>query len=493
MAFFKRGKKATRTKKRGRSQIKGSGRAAVWSWVLVGVFVCIVVGVGLLKWSRSLTGQAALLSLGSEKMYAEVQNAVGQALTHQLPGFNAGAMDPTEAGHEADYDWPADHLVPGAAAYCRVVSVSGDRPWWQLQQEIAAAVEAVGGQVLWSERLLPARLPASRTKPDDQKDLLRLDVGVPGHPTHTLVLHRQGRIPSVVWGQGTGQSAWAQLTAQQNQPTIALVIDDWGNNRNGPAQQLNAIRVPLTLSVLPGLPYSRHFALQGTDLVLPQTRAGRRGRPDSDQALGRRLRQDVGCFVDVSLRAGKARLQARRREIMLHLPMEPQSYPETDPGANALMTGMDGPAVAALLDKALTALPMVTGVNNHMGSAATADPATMATLMGELKKRDLFFLDSLTTSRSVGCAEARKAQVPTLKNRLFLDYDNTNSERIEANLKRLVQAARATGFAVGLCHPHPATAQVLARELPRLQDAGIRFVTVSEMMALQALHTADNP
>lgn len=48
-----------------------------------------------------------------------------------------------------------------------------------------------------------------------------------------------------------------------------------------------------------------------------------------------------------------------------------------------------------------------------------------------------------------------------------------------------MQAARRTGFALGIGHPHPATADVLAREVPRLAAEGVRFVTVSEYLALK--------
>jgi hypothetical protein len=79
---------------------------------------------------------------------------------------------------------------------------------------------------------------------------------------------------------------------------------------------------------------------------------------------------------------------------------------------------------------------------------------------------------------------ARQQGIPALKNRLFLDYDNEDEQKITAKLNRLVQAARSTGYAVGIGHPHPATARVLAREIPRLVAEGVVFVTVSEMHAL---------
>ena len=105
--------------------------------------------------------------------------------------------------------------------------------------------------------------------------------------------------------------------------------------------------------------------------------------------------------------------------------------------------------------------------------------------MRVLKERGLFFLDSLTSSGSVAYDEALDAGIPALRNRYFLDYTNEDAQKILANLNRLEESARGRGFVVGIGHPHRLTAEILAREVPRMKKAGVRFVTVSELMALQ--------
>jgi polysaccharide deacetylase 2 family uncharacterized protein YibQ len=121
-----------------------------------------------------------------------------------------------------------------------------------------------------------------------------------------------------------------------------------------------------------------------------------------------------------------------------------------------------------------------------MGSAATADAPTMAALMQELRRRGLFFVDSQTSDRSVAYAEAARAGIPVLRNRIFLDHDEPEPAVMLQRLSTLVDVARARGFAVGIGHPHALTARILATEIPRLQAEGIRFLTVSELLALQA-------
>ncbi len=165
--------------------------------------------------------------------------------------------------------------------------------------------------------------------------------------------------------------------------------------------------------------------------------------------------------------------------------MESVRYPEVDPGPDAVLVGMDRDEIAAVVDKSLAALPNVRGVNNHQGSRATADQATMDDLMAVLAERDLFFFDSLTTSSSVAYQTAVAAGVPAVRNRIFLDDDHENPEAIRQRLRTLVRSARATGAAIAIGHPHPATLAVLQQELPRLAADGVRFVTLSELLALR--------
>ena len=464
-------------------------------WLIGAAVVVVVAGVGLLKWARTGSGQATLLSLGSDKMYSDVQTTVEEALAEALPGFTSGPVDATgdpATGRPEDHDWPAPQFGPGAAVRCRAVPVSGDITWWDLQGRVAESAESHGARVLWAERLFPVRrLPEDQTRPNEEKDMLRVDVGVPGRPTHTLVLYRAGRRPDVRWGDGPRSTAWSRLAADDG-PVVALIIDDWGYSKSEAALAILSLPAPVTMAILPGLPYSRHFALQGTDLLLPPGRVRDNrpttGKPDSS----RRQRLDLGCFVEVGMGSRERKIPARRREILLHLPMEPQGFPDPDPGPGAVMVGMSQEAIGARIDEALAALPMVTGVNNHMGSAATSDRQTMVALMKALRGRDLLFIDSLTTAKSVAYAEAEKAGLPTAKNRIFLDFDNKNQATIKANLDVLVRSARSSGFALGIGHPHRATAEVLAREIPRLLKEGVRFVTVSEMLALRDLARATN-
>ena len=135
---------------------------------------------------------------------------------------------------------------------------------------------------------------------------------------------------------------------------VALVIDDLGRSLED-LDRLAALGVPLTYAVLP-------FETRTPEVVAALRRDG--------------------------------------REILLHLPMEPANG--ADPGPGALTRAMGRRELVRATRAALAAVPGAVGVNNHMGSRLTADRGSMRMVMDELRQRDLLFLDSKTTSFSVG-------------------------------------------------------------------------------------------
>ncbi len=171
------------------------------------------------------------------------------------------------------------------------------------------------------------------------------------------------------------------------------------------------------------------------------------------------------------------RAAARGRDILLHLPMQPED-PGRDPGPGALLVHMTAAQIQQVLDQDLAGLTGVVGVNNHMGSRFSRDSAAMATLLAMLKERHLFFLDSLTTPASVGAREAERLGLPALQRDVFLD--NEPDERaIGRQLALLAERARQHGMAVGIAHPRPATLAALASFQP---PPGVELVPVHQLL-----------
>jgi len=176
-----------------------------------------------------------------------------------------------------------------------------------------------------------------------------------------------------------------------------------------------------------------------------------------------------------------ATLRQERAEILCHLPMEPENDRLHDPGPGALRLGMSDGELRELTTAALQAVPGAAGVNNHMGSGVSADPRSMRSILGVLAARNLFFLDSRTSAKSVGYRIASSLGIPAAERQIFLD-DDESPEAVEAQFARLLTLARSRGAAIAIGHPHPATLEVLAREVPKAREAGFQFVPVSYLL-----------
>ena len=115
-----------------------------------------------------------------------------------------------------------------------------------------------------------------------------------------------------------------------------------------------------------------------------------------------------------------------------------------------------------------------------MGSYFTERYDKMTLVLSELKKRNLFYIDSRTTSRTVAFELAKKMGVPVAKKSVFLDND-LSLKAIKVQMERLLGIARYSGTAVGIGHPHKETLRVLNEYLDQLKS-DFRVVPVSELV-----------
>jgi polysaccharide deacetylase 2 family uncharacterized protein YibQ len=165
-------------------------------------------------------------------------------------------------------------------------------------------------------------------------------------------------------------------------------------------------------------------------------------------------------------------------EVLCHLPMEPVDYPRQSPGKNAVMTTMTDAQIAETTREDIAAVPHAAGVNNHMGSRATSDPRVMRAVLTSLPK-GMFFIDSMTTSKSVGQQLAREMRIPTAARQVFLD-DVQQEDAVRKQLAQLMADSAQRGIAIGIGHMYPVTVRVLNEAAPELRAKGFRFVRASE-------------
>lgn len=208
---------------------------------------------------------------------------------------------------------------------------------------------------------------------------------------------------------------------------------------------------------------------------------------------------DIGYSADAGLRAinlpaqitlaviphtphGKALAEAAHqagRELMLHAPMSNLSG--MDLGEGALTLQQSEEEFLQVLTAALADIPHIKGVNNHTGSELTAALQPMQWVMQELKSRNLYFVDSMTTRDSVAGTTAAQFLVPSLRRHIFLDNVQT-AEAIDVEFRRAIALAQQQGYAVAIGHPYPETLAYLEIALPLLAESQVETVSVSAML-----------
>jgi len=262
------------------------------------------------------------------------------------------------------------------------------------------------------------------------------EVYAPPHPSTEVA---SASPPTVDIDHDGVQPLWMQnalaFTVPKGAPMIAIVIDDMGVDRKRSKHMWQDVPAPLTLS----------FMTYADDL------------PDQTQAAHK-----------------------QGHELMLHMSMEPSST-SIDAGPNVLMTAMDSSEIRSLANWGMDRFEGFVGVNNHMGSRFTEDERGMRVVLEEINKRGLLFLDSRTSSHTVGPKLARKLGVPALERNVFLDNDNV-PEKVQKQLGEVERLARKYGHAIAIGHPRDATIEVLKSWIPQARERGFAIVPVSVLM-----------
>ena len=222
---------------------------------------------------------------------------------------------------------------------------------------------------------------------------------------------------------------------------VAFVLDDWGYNRRN-IELLLQIDRPLTISILPNLPYSNYVA----------------------KAVSKK---------------------SKVYDIILHLPLE--SKTNITPEESTIRSSMGDDEILSVLQGNIESIPGIIGVSNHQGSKATEDERVMSLIFRELKKRELFFLDSITTPNSVCPRLSKDLRLKYTARDVFIDItDETDLEHFESYIKKqireLASIALTEGSAIGIGHNKKVVLEVLKEVIPEMEKQGIQVVPLKTLV-----------
>lgn len=217
---------------------------------------------------------------------------------------------------------------------------------------------------------------------------------------------------------------------------VAIIVDDMGNSLQT-IEDLCSIDLPLTIAILPYSPWAVETA-------------------------------------NVAHNHGL--------EVILHLPLESlNDYESNEETEGLIHSNMSEEEILAILKENLQQVPFITGVNNHMGSKITAERELMMPILETLKEENLYFIDSVTTGKSVAYQLARQLRIPTAERHVFLDNDPSEGS-ILRSLFQLFRLAQRRGMAVGICHPLETTVKVLLENLAKIEDFNCEAVFASQIL-----------
>jgi len=224
------------------------------------------------------------------------------------------------------------------------------------------------------------------------------------------------------------------ISSNQNRHQLSLIIDDVGYDIKA-IRRLIELPFPFTVSILPDSPYAKQADQMAYQHGIP---------------------------------------------VMLHMPMETTNPKYQNKMENFyLHTAMSKPIFTQVFEDALAKVPHAIGINNHMGSALTSNKKSMVWLMELCKKHGLFFIDSRTSSKSVGAQEAERAGIPWNQRDIFLDHVITE-DGLQHAWESALSCIKKNDYCIMLGHPHHETLDFLENQTHALGSND--FVSIENVL-----------
>ena len=237
-----------------------------------------------------------------------------------------------------------------------------------------------------------------------------------------------GYLPVIASDGRTPAQAYARPFLSNGKPKIALVIGGLGLNAKGTREAIEQLPPEVTLSFVP---YAD--GLQG--------------------------------WIDLARASG--------HEVLLEAPMEPNDFPDNDPGPYTLMAAGKPADITQKLDWLLSRATGYFGVTNYLGSKFVTSDVGMAAFCTDLRQRGLAFVDD-------GSAARRGGDVPRASADRVID-DQLAGDSIDKQLLALEASALQNGQALGAGFAYPITLTQVRAWAAGLAQRGYQLAPASAL------------
>jgi polysaccharide deacetylase 2 family uncharacterized protein YibQ len=169
--------------------------------------------------------------------------------------------------------------------------------------------------------------------------------------------------------------------------------------------------------------------------------------------------------------------RARGHEVLLEVPMEPEDYPENDPGPFTLRARAQPVETVKRLEWILSRGTGYFGILNRMGERFVKSPEGMGALSGALRSRGLAFIDTGIASTS-GSAEFRASANQALDTVLV-------PAAIDESLLRVEAAALSRGEGLGIAQAYPLSLRQVASWAGQIEGRGFQLAPASALARIR--------
>jgi len=254
----------------------------------------------------------------------------------------------------------------------------------------------------------------------------------------TLLLFKYAIIKDTQKAEESGNFENEYFQSQIPSGKLAIVIDDFGQDRNG-VKEMMSIDRHLTFAVMPFLRYSAD---------------------DADDAY------------------------EKGYEVIIHLAMEPYSGKREWLGPKPILANMGDKEVRQIIKDAIENVPHASGANIHMGSKASSEESIMKCVLDELSRMDMYFVDSRTSSKGIADRLAQSYGITCYDRHIFLD-EGQPIEHVKQQLTKAMNLSLKQGKAVAIGHVGheggKTTALAIQEMLPEFDKNNVQLVFISEL------------
>lgn len=221
---------------------------------------------------------------------------------------------------------------------------------------------------------------------------------------------------------------------------LAIVIDDFGLQRRGVKEMLS-LDCKLTVAIMPFLEYSE---------------------------------EDAVCAAE------------NGKEVILHLPMQATSHDNWNHvGPRPFKVGQTEEEICQLLAEMLEDVPQAVGANIHMGTVSSTKEEMMLPIFNCLKARNMYFVDSKTSAKSVCREVAERTGIRFYENQVFLEHEQKTKAYVKKRLTKAMKIAVDKGSCLAIGHVGAEGGMITVQAIREMKDTfaenNVELVWVSEL------------